>query len=75
MSSYHAFYKEAHGEESKPTFYFRWKQLHPYHVDYCFVPKGWEPRVHGIEVGSYETWKSPLRANIAETNSLALITE
>ena len=57
VSSYHFYYNETHGEELKPTFYFRWNKLHPFHIDYCFIPKEWAPRVQSVMVGSYEDWK------------------
>lgn len=56
-SSYHAFYKEAQGEESQATFYFQWKKNRPYHIDYVFVPETWLPHLSRVEVGSYEGWK------------------
>jgi hypothetical protein len=58
VSSYHFFHCEAHGEEKLPTSYFRWKEQCPYHIDYCFIPGEWAPRVQRVDVGSYAEWKS-----------------
>ncbi|MDP9140787.1 MAG: hypothetical protein M3O62_08365 [Pseudomonadota bacterium] len=58
QSSYHHFFGEAHGAETRPTCYLLWKENRPYHIDYCFVPNTWLSRLQTVEVGSYESWKS-----------------
>ena len=35
-SAYHAFHSEAHGEESRPTYWHYRHQDKPYHIDYCY---------------------------------------
>lgn len=57
VSSYHFFHREAHGEETQPTYYFQWKEKRPFHIDYCFIPREWLPNVQLVEVGSYAEWK------------------
>ena len=57
VSSYHHFFGEAHGKETRPTHYFRWHEHEPFHLDYCFIPQGWTERLVNVEVGSYERWK------------------
>ena len=57
VSSYHAFFQEAQGSETRPTCYLLWKRERPYHIDYCFVPKSWMARVRHVDVGDYESWK------------------
>jgi hypothetical protein len=57
VSSYHSFYGEAQGAEKLPTYYFQWKEHRPFHIDYCFIPREWAPRVQRVEVGSYAEWK------------------
>ena len=57
VSAYHHHRGEAHGAESKPTYYFLWKRDRPYHIDYCFVPRAWRRRIHRVTVGGYEPWK------------------
>lgn len=39
MSAYHEHFSEAHGQESRPTYYFLWNRRKPFHIDYCFVPE------------------------------------
>jgi exodeoxyribonuclease-3 len=56
VSAYHEHYDEAHGEESRPTYYFLWNRRKPFHIDYCFVPEAWRPRVRSVEIGGYEAW-------------------
>jgi endonuclease/exonuclease/phosphatase family metal-dependent hydrolase len=36
-SAYHTYFKEEHGEETRPTFYLYKNKAKPYHIDYCFV--------------------------------------
>jgi len=57
VSSYHSYFDEAQGAESQPTCYLLWKQARPYHIDYCFIPQSWMPRLRLVHVGSYEDWK------------------
>lgn len=57
VSAYHAFYQERPGHESRPTYYFHWKEERPYHIDYCFIPEKWMKDVRRVEIGSYEEWK------------------
>ena len=57
VSAYHAFRGEAHGQETRHTYYFQWKQQRPYHIDYCFIPAAWAKNVRRVEIGEYEEWK------------------
>ena len=81
VSAYHFFHREAHGEEKQPTYYFQWNEQRPYHIDYCFVPEEWAPKMERVEVGSYAAWKDhsdhrPLLVQLHDnlTNSRALAT-
>ena len=58
VSSYHYFHGEAHGKEKRPTYYFQWNRQRPFHIDYCFIPEIWAPRLSRVEVGSFARWKS-----------------
>lgn len=57
ISSYHQFFGEAQGSESRPTHYLLWKRERPYHIDYCFIPRTWAARILRVEVGTYEEWQ------------------
>jgi len=57
VSSYHFFHREAHGQEKQPTSYFQWNERRPFHIDYCFIPDEWAPRLQRVEIGSYAEWK------------------
>lgn len=57
VSAYHAFTGEAPGQESQPTLYWQFKQSQPFHIDYCFVPEAWAPRVTSVEVGTFEAFE------------------
>jgi hypothetical protein len=57
VSSYHHFFGEAQGSETRPTCYLLWNKERPYHIDYCFVPKSWASRIQRVDIGSYEAWR------------------
>jgi exonuclease III len=56
VSAYHHFFNELHGLETRPTCFLLWKKARPYHIDFCFIPKAWLPRLQSVHVGSYEDW-------------------
>jgi exodeoxyribonuclease III len=51
-SAYHRITAEAHGAETKPTFYLYRQMERPYHLDYCFT----DLPVRSVEVGTYAQW-------------------
>lgn len=57
VSAYHEWNAEPHGQEKTPTYYFLWKEDRPYHLDYCFVPRTWLPRMRHVEIGTFDAWK------------------
>jgi exodeoxyribonuclease III len=57
VSSYHYFFGEAQGSETRPTLCLLRNKDRPYHIDYCFVPVSWAPRIKHVEIGSYDDWK------------------
>lgn len=56
-SAYHHARGEAHGAEREPTFYFYRRKSIPYHLDYCFLPRTWAPRLRQVRVGSWQEWR------------------
>ncbi|MED4784294.1 endonuclease/exonuclease/phosphatase family protein [Brevibacillus choshinensis] len=56
-SAYHWFFREEHGMESVPTYYFHHHREKGYHIDYGFLPVGWMERVESVSVGTYEEWR------------------
>ncbi|HZF12478.1 MAG TPA: hypothetical protein VFE33_27120 [Thermoanaerobaculia bacterium] len=57
VSAYHAFHGEAQGRETRPTYYFHWREEHPFHIDYCFIPEAWRKDVCRVEIGGFEEWR------------------
>jgi len=55
-SAYHERTKCRHGAERHPTLYHCYNPDKPYHIDYCFVPKGW--KIIDVIVGDYVDWIS-----------------
>lgn len=56
-SAYHHFFHEAHGSETRHTFYLHWNEARPYHIDYCFVPKRWARFISNVEIGPCPSWR------------------
>ena len=56
VSAYHHLSGEAHGEETRASYYHGKKEAHPFHIDYCFVPEAWVDCLTGVEVGSFADW-------------------
>ncbi len=56
VSAYHEYHGIDHGYETHNTYFDRTKKLKPYHIDYCFIPKAWLPRLKAVRVGNYEEW-------------------
>jgi hypothetical protein len=57
VSAYHTHFGEAQGAETRPTYYFQWKEKQPYHLDHCFIPASWANVLVRVEVAGYEEWK------------------
>ena len=55
-SVYHALTKQAHGEETAPTFFYWRRRERGYHIDFCFAPSAWVTPETRVEVGSYDGW-------------------
>lgn len=53
-STYHEFFNEKFGKETKPSFFMYHKQNRPYHIDYCFASSDFN--ISNVEVGKYEDW-------------------
>jgi len=56
VSSYHHFFSELQGDESRPTYYFWHRKNRGYHIDYIFLPKEWASAIESVEVGSHADW-------------------
>lgn len=55
-SAYHYSRQEGHGAESQHTFHLQKNQSKKFHIDYCFLPKSWLPRVRHVDVGTFAAW-------------------
>ena len=54
-SCYHRFLNEAHGEETKPTFFLTWKEHKPYHLDFCIAPEAWIEEITDVIVPRFDS--------------------
>ena len=57
VSSYHYFYGETYGAETRPTFYLHKNVARSYHIDYCFVPEAWASHIQSVQIGSDDKWQ------------------
>jgi len=58
FSSYHDFYSEEPGLETRPTHFYRGVDAAGFHLDYCFLPEEWRARVLDVRVGVFSpAWK------------------
>jgi exonuclease III len=58
VSAYHSYFREEHGAETRPTYYFWHRRERQFHLDYIFLPRSWMERVTDLGVGSFETWRA-----------------
>jgi len=58
VSAYHAYHGCEHGQEPDSTYYWRWKQAHPFHLDYCFLPKAWAESISSVVVPSFDQFSN-----------------
>ena len=56
VSAYHAFFNEEYACETRPTFFLYRHTDRPFHLDYCFIPRTWLPRLRSVTVGAHEEW-------------------
>jgi exodeoxyribonuclease III len=54
VSAYHNHHGVAPGEEPDATYYHYRQVTRPFHIDYCFIPKGWT--IGDVQVGSFDEW-------------------
>lgn len=60
VSAYHLSRGIAHGLEPKPehTFHLYGHEDKSYHIDYCFLPKGWGADIEHVVIGNYVDWRA-----------------
>jgi hypothetical protein len=56
VSAYHTWTGEMFGHETTWTHFHHKSATSPWHVDYCFIPEAWAPRLTSVHVGSYDEW-------------------
>jgi hypothetical protein len=66
VSAYHTFHRVEHGSETHSTYCHQRNPAKPWHIDFCFVPVGWD--VVGVEVPDSKEW-------IARSDHLPLCVE
>jgi endonuclease/exonuclease/phosphatase family metal-dependent hydrolase len=57
MSAFHRFYKPVKGSSEPPTYFHHRQEGMPFHVDYCFFPEAWIPRIRSAVIATYHEYK------------------
>ena len=55
-SSYHNFFDEEQGKESRPTYYHYHQEERPFHIDFCFLSQSLINTLQSVEVGKFDDW-------------------
>ena len=55
-SSYHHFYREEQGKETKGTYFHYHKEERPFHIDFCFLSKNILNDIKNVEIGKFKDW-------------------
>lgn len=56
VSVYHEYFGETPGRERQHTYFHHRSPHQGYHLDYCFVPKSWLPRLKSVTIGDFAPW-------------------
>ncbi|CAN5835491.1 hypothetical protein BH10CHL1_BH10CHL1_33340 [soil metagenome] len=70
-SAYHEYFDETPGQERQHTYYHHRSAHAGWHLDYCFVPTAWLPRLQAVTVSPFTPWceysdHTPLMVDFAE---------
>ena len=68
VSAYHSAPGFNVSEAETPTYFFRWKENRPFHIDYCFVPAAWRSSIKSVDVRPFNEakWQSDHRPVVVE---------
>ena len=58
VSAYHAFHNVAFGTE-QPTYFHRFKQDDPFHIDMVFVPTDLVTAIRSVDIAPFDGWATP----------------
>ncbi len=58
VSAYHHVTGEPFGAEKQWTHFHKGDEGSKWHIDYCFVPRAWVPKITKVEVGAYAEWRT-----------------
>jgi exonuclease III len=52
----------------RPTHFWRWREHHPFHIDYCFVPVEWSEAIRSVHIGAFseQHWRSDHRPVVVD---------
>lgn len=72
-SAYHEYFGETPGQENQNTYFHHRSPHQGYHLDYCFVPTAWLPRLQAVDVSPFTPWcaysdHTPLVVEFTEEN-------
>jgi hypothetical protein len=56
VSAFHAHAGTEPDRSDPGTLYWQWKEAQPFHCDFVFVPRTWEPCISSVTIGSHAGW-------------------
>jgi hypothetical protein len=70
VSAYHGAPDYDSEVAEKPTHFWRWREHHPFHIDYCFVPIDWSGAIRSVEIGDFaeQHWRSDHRPVLVDVD-------
>ena len=66
-SAYHEYFDETPGQERQHTYYHHRSAHSGWHLDYCFFPTAWLPRLHAVKRPSASNRRHSARASSSTT--------
>lgn len=74
VSAWHSFAAATSRSLEPATHYWRWNRNQPFHLDYCYIPRSWLPRLQSVTIGNYEDWAAqsdhrPLCVDVAHQDA------
>jgi endonuclease/exonuclease/phosphatase family metal-dependent hydrolase len=75
VSAYHAAPAYDPLVSDAPTYFFRWDESRPFHIDYCFVPTSWRAAIRSVYVAGFreQAWRSDHRPLVVDLDLPASI--
>ncbi len=72
-SAYHHFHGEAYGQESRPTYFHRYREDSHFHIDFVFTHADLTDRISEVRVGGHADWVAPREGVAGHSDHVPII--